>query len=694
MNEEKLSSMIVIKRDGKKVNFDGTKIAIAIKKGFDSVEKYEEDDVNKIYNKVIEKIISKNAERIKIEEIQDLIEEELKENGYEDVYTSFSAYRENRAQSREIFFDEKRKHKFLKALEKLGLKTKENAEIVLDNKTAKQTMSAYGSTVSKEFATSYLIKKKFAENHENGDIYIHNLDFYPMGTTESCEIDLEKLFTDGFSTENSSIREPQNIFTYSVLSIIAVSGNQKDQEGEQGIPAFDYYMAPGVLRTFKKQFRQSIYDILEYTDYDKFIAINGIEREIDKLNTIDFDIENFYKFTRGAEELKRMFRITYKSALDKTNKLVYQAMEAFVHNLNSLCTENNNAKFTTINIGTDTSMEGRMVTLNLFKCIEEGIGNNEKPISPITVFKVKKGSNYNKDDKNYDLLQKACELVKNKKNICFEFLDTSFNSQKYKEGDYNTEVAYLESGSRIIDNVIDEDKEIVPGRGILSTTTINLPRIALKHKENMDEFFIELNQKMELVKDQLLERLEIQGNKKVYNFPFLMKENVWIDSEKLKLEDKVKKILKQGIMKISFLGLNETLIILTGKNHAESKEAQKLGLKIVGEMRKKVDYFCDKYNLNFSLAGESDINLAKEFMEFDRIIFGKVKGVTDKDAYTTSFEIPKECEWEKKIKIEAPYHELTNGGHITTVYTKENIEKVLEKMYNSDIGFGKIKFIG
>lgn len=694
MNEEKLSSMIVIKRDGKKVNFDGTKIAIAIKKGFDSVEKYEEDDVNKIYNKVIEKIISKNAERIKIEEIQDLIEEELKENGYEDVYTSFSTYRENRAQSREIFFDEKRKHKFLKALEKLGLKTKENAEIVLDNKTAKQTMSAYGSTVSKEFATSYLIKKKFAENHENGDIYIHNLDFYPMGTTESCEIDLEKLFTDGFSTENSSIREPQNIFTYSVLSIIAVSGNQKDQEGEQGIPAFDYYMAPGVLRTFKKQFRQSIYDILEYTDYDKFIAINGIEREIDKLNTSDFDIENFYKFTRGAEELKRMFRITYKSALDKTNKLVYQAMEAFVHNLNSLCTENNNAKFTTINIGTDTSMEGRMVTLNLFKCIEEGIGNNEKPISPITVFKVKKGSNYNKDDKNYDLLQKACELVKNKKNICFEFLDTSFNSQKYKEGDYNTEVAYLESGSRIIDNVIDEDKEIVPGRGILSTTTINLPRIALKHKENMDEFFIELNQKMELVKDQLLERLEIQGNKKVYNFPFLMKENVWIDSEKLKLEDKVKKILKQGIMKISFLGLNETLIILTGKNHAESKEAQKLGLKIVGEMRKKVDYFCDKYNLNFSLAGESDINLAKEFMEFDRIIFGKVKGVTDKDAYTTSFEIPKECEWEKKIKIEAPYHELTNGGHITTVYTKENIEKVLEKMYNSDIGFGKIKFIG
>ena len=280
MNEEILSNKLVVKRDGKKVPFDGTKIAIAIKKGFDSIEsdseikKYTEDDVNIIYNKVIEKIVKLNKDKIKIEEIQDLIEIELKENKYEDVFKSFSEYRENRAQSREIFLDEKRKHKFLKALEKLGLKTKEDGEVVLDNKNAMQTMSAYGSTVSEEFATSYLIKKKFAEAHENGDINIHNVDFYPMGTTESTMINIEKLFQDGFSTENSQIREPQNILTYSILTIIAISGNQKDQDGEQGIPAFDYYMAPGVLKTFKKQFRQTIYDILEFTDYDKFIAIN------------------------------------------------------------------------------------------------------------------------------------------------------------------------------------------------------------------------------------------------------------------------------------------------------------------------------------------------------------------------------------------------------------------------------------
>lgn len=713
MNEENLSNVIVVKRDGKKVSFDGTKIAIAIKKGFDSVEndlekrKYTEDDINKIYNKVISKIIELKKEKIKIEEIQDLIEEELNENNYIDVYKSFSEYRENRAQSRELFLDEKRKHKFLKALEKLGLKTKENAEVITDNRNAMQTMSAYGSTVSEEFATSYLIKKKFSDSHENGDIYIHNLDFYPMGTTESSQLDLEKLFTDGFSTENSSIREPQNIFTYSILSIIAISGNQKDQDSEQSIPNFDYYMAKGVLKTFKKQFRQTIYDILEYTDYDKFIAINGIEREIDKLYTIDFNIEDFYKFTRGADELKRMFRITYKNALEKTNNLVYQAMEAFVHNLNSLCTENRNAKFTTINLGTDTTMEGRMITLNLLKCLEDGIGNKEKPISPITVFKIKKGINFDKEDKNYDLFKKACKLAVNNKNIYFSFLDSTFNSQKYKEGDFNTEVAYFENGSRIIDNIVDDNKEISPGRGVLSTTTINLPRIALKHKDNLNEFFNELEQKLELIKDQLLERLEIQGNKKVFNFPFLMKEKVWIDSEKLREEDKLKKVLKQGIMRISFLGLNECLIVLKGKNHFESNDAQKMGLEIVSYMKEKVEEFSRKYNLNFALSGENDENIAKEFMEFDRVIFGRIKNVTDKEGYTKSFEVPSnevKNDYLKKIKIEAPYHELTNGGHITEVNINkrdisinnnidvDDIKEIFDNMYKNDIGFAKIIF--
>lgn len=698
MTEEILSNIIVVKRDGKRVTFDGTKIAIAIKKSFDSVEietdnkEYSEDDINKIYNKVIEKIVRLKKDKIKIEEIQDLIEAELRENNYVDVYNCFATYRENRTQSREIFLDEKRKHKFLKALEKLGLKTKEKAEVVLDNKNAMQTMSAYGATISQEFATSYLIKKRFADSHENGDINIHNLEFYPIGTTESSQIDLEKLFTNGFSTEHSVVREPQNIFTYSILSIIAISGNQKDQDGEQGIPAFDYYMASGVLKTFKKQFRQTIYDILEYTDYDKFIAINGIEREIDKLSTIDFDIQEFYKFTRNADELKRMFRIAYKSATQKTNDQVYQAMEAFVHNLNSLCSDNDKARFTSVNLGTDISMEGRMITENFLRCIEEGIGNSKEIVTPVTIFKIKDGVNYKKEDRNYDLFKIACKLVESNKNIRFAFLDSTYNLQKYKVGDFGKEVAYLSSGSRIIDNVIDEDKAVVPSRGVISTTTINLPRIALRHKENLEEFFDELDQKMELVKDQLIERMEIQGSKKVYNFPFLMKENVWIDSEKLKEDDKVKKALKQGIMKITFIGLNECLIVLNGKNHAESKQSQELGLKIVETMRKKIDSFCNRYNLNFTLAGDNDKDIAKEFMELDRVIFGKINNVTDKERYTTSFELPKEYNYKEKVKIEAPYHELTNGGHLTEICINSNVEETIRYMYEHDIGFARIKY--
>ena len=686
--EEKLESIIVVKRDGKRVAFDGTKVAIAIKKGFDSIEgKYSNEDINKVYNRVIEKIANNDKDKIKIEEIQDLIEQQLKECGYEDVYKSFSEYREKRNQSREIFFEEKRKHKFLKTLEKLGLNTKEVSDTVIDTRNAMDTVKAYGITVSGEFTTSYLMKKKFSNEHENGDIYINNLEFYPTGTTESLQINFEKLFSEGFSTENSSMREPQSIMSYAMLAIIALSQIQKDQCGEQGIPAFDYYMAPGVLKSFKKEFKQTIYDILEYTDYDKFIAINGIEREIEKINTIDFNIEEFYKFTRGAEELKRMFRIVYAKALEKTEKLVYQSVEAFVHDLNSVC----NSNLTTVNLGTDTSAEGRMVTRNFLLAIEEGVGEGKEAISPITVFKVKRGVNFEQASPNHDLLEQACKLVEKNRKITFSNLDAQYNAQYYKEGDFDTEVAYLRNGSRVIDNVVDKDKEVTSGRGILSSTTINLPRIALKHRDNIDDFFVELEEKIELVKDQLLERMDIQGNKKVFNFPFVMKENVWIDSEKLKIDDKVKKVLKQGALRVSFLGLNECLIVLTGKSHKESKTANELGIKIITKMRDKLDEFSKKYNLTFILGGEYNEEIAKELIEFDKIIFGKIKNVTDKEKYSQAFNVEDELDESKKMKIEGLYHELTNGGHITEVYSS-NVLDTIKDMQKNEIGYIKVKY--
>ena len=692
MEEEKLQNVIVLKRDGKKATFDGLKIAMAIKKGFDSIEgKYTDNDVNKIYNKVIEKIISSNKEKIKIEEIQDIIEDELRTNGYEDVYQSFADYREKRNQSRELFFEEKRKHKFLKALEKLGLSTRDDAENMVSDKNTLEAMTAYGQTVSQEFTTSYLMKKKFSDAYENGDIHINYIDYYPMGATESCQINLEKLFTDGFKAGNCTMREPQSISSYSILATVAIASNQKDQSEEQSIPAFDFYMASGVLKTFKKEFRQTIYDILEYTDYDKFIAINGIEREIEKLSTIDFDIKQFYKFTREAEELKRMFRIVYKKTLEKTNSQVYQALEGFAHDVNSLCTN----QITTINIGTDTSAEGRMITKNLLRVINEGIGRNEDPKSPQIVFKIKKGVNYQENDPNFDLLKKACEIAIKTTNISFSFLDTQYNSQYYKEGDYNTEVAYFSNGTRVIDNVIDRDKCFSASRGVISSTVINLPRIALKHKNDLVGFFDELNAKTDLVKDQLLERLEIQSNKRAYNFPFLMMQNVWIDSEKIRDDDKIRRILKQGAMEIKFTGLNECVAALTGEINYSTKVAKELALKIVNIMREKTQEYEKKYNFNFFLAGNEDNEINKEFLEFDRVVFGKVKNVTDKERYSPSFEIDSNIDANKKIKIESQFHELTNGGHRilikkNTKMTEEELLKLINEMYKSEVGFAKI----
>lgn len=691
MKDENLAGVIVVKRSGKRVSFDRTKIAVAVKKGFDSVAgKYDESDVNKIYTKVIEQIENTGAERIKIEQIQDWIEEQLKENGYDDVFESFAKYREKRNQSREIFFEEKRKHKFLKALEKLGLNSKESVDDSNDSKNSVQKLQAYGEAVAEEFATSYLMKSKFSDAHENGDIYINKMQQYPLGTTESVHIDLEKLFTDGFATEKCSIREPQSIISYATLAIIAILNNQKDQSGEQSIPAFDYYMAPGVLKTFKKEFKQTIFDILEYTDYDKFIAINGIEREIEKMSSIDFDIELFYKFTRDAEELKRMFRIVYDKALKKTNKQVYQAMEGFVHDLNNLCDE----RVVSINLGTDTSREGQMVTENIFRTLNDGLGNNKKADSPKVIFKIKNGVNFSEKDKNYYLLKKACETAINTENIGFSFLDSQFNSQFYKEGDYNTEVAYFKNGSRVIDNFINKEKQRSSERGIISSTVINLPRIALKHRDSIEDFYDELNAKIELVCDQLLERLEIQSNKRTYNFPFLMKQNVWIDSEKLKIDDKVRRILKQGVMQVGFTGLNECIVALTGKNILQSKKSQNTAIQIITTMQDKLMEQSKKTNYSFLLAGIDNPKINKKFIELDKIVFGQVKGVTDKQSYTSSFETEDTTEISKKIKTEAPFHEITNGGHKITLKSDkmevDELIKVLKEMQNNEIGYALI----
>lgn len=686
---EELSDIVVIKRDGKRVKFDSTKIAVAIKKGFDAVDsEYTLSDINKVFHDVIDVIKDGNFDKIKIEQIQDIIEEIMNQNGYMDIAKAYAEYREKRAQSRELFFDEKKKHKFLKALENIGLDSKNGTADEYDFDSINNRLIEYGEIVSEKFATAYIMKKKFSELHENGDIYIKNIKYYPFGTTENCQINLEKLFQNGFSTKRCSMRAPQSIVSYSMLALVAITNNQRDQFGEQSIPAFDYYMAPGVLKTFKKEFKQTIYDILDYTDFDKFIALNGIEREIEKITSIDFDISIFYKFTRESEQLKRMFRIVYEKAMKKTNKQVYQSMEGFVHDLNSICSE----CLTTINIGTDTSAEGRIISYNLLRTISEGLGENRRAISPKVVFKVKKGINLEKNDANYDLFSQACEVVKVADNISFSFLDSDINTENYKIGDFNTEVAYFENGTRIIDNFVDEDRRISSGRGVIASTVLNLPRIALRCDGSLENFMDELEKKLDIVKDQLIESYEIQSNKKVKSFPFLMKEHVWIDSERFEDENmKIKKALKHGLLQISFTGLNEALIVLNGKSHAESTKSQELGMEIVRFIANKSNEYVNKYNLNFVVSGNENDEISQSFVEIDRVLFGKIKNVTDKDRYTNSFEVDKAVDIKKKVEVESEYHNLTNGGHKISVYS-DDVQKTVDLMYKNNIGYGVIKY--
>mgnify|MGYP004500537499 FL=1 len=716
----------VVKRDGKKVDFDGSKIALAIKKGFDSVEvdeelseskekKYTEKDIQKVYQAVVGRIEKeyKDSEKIKIETIQDMIEDVLQKKGYEDVYDSFSEYRERRANSRKLFFDEKKTHKFLKSIEGLGLKSakeedakRENANV--DGDTAMGTMLQYGSTISKEFAKSYLMKHKFAEAHDNGTIHIHDMDFLPMGTTTCMQIELDRLFKNGFSTGHGHLRSPNDIMSYSALAAIAIQSDQNDQHGGQSIPAFDYYMAPGVLKTFKKQLKQQIYDLLDYSDLLSFVNIDKIVKDVDKINSIDLDIEMFKNYYKESKAIERLFRKSYEKALQKTDRITYQAMEAFIHNLNTMHSRAGaQVPFSSINFGTDTSTEGRMVIKNFLLATEQGLGKGETPIFPVSIFKVKEGVNYNKEDKNYDLFKLAIKVSAKRLFPNFSFLDAPHNLPFYKEGDFRTEVGYMGCRTRVMSDVTDPDNETTGGRGNLSFTSINLPRIGIKHgiclkereKADMEAFYQELSDVMDLVKDQLLERFEIQCNKRCYNFPFLLEQGVWTDGDKLKPTDRLRKILKHGSLTIGFIGLAETLKALIGSHHGESEEAQELGLEIINFMRNKTDEYSRKYNLNFTLIATPAEGLSGRFVGIDKALYGRIKGVTDRAYYTNSFHVPVyyNISISDKIKKEAPYHYLTNGGHISyieldgnTASNLEAFESVIRLMKESGIGYGAI----
>lgn len=710
---ETIDTIKVIRRDGKKDDFYTERVGVAIKKGFDGVPNsndYSDKDSNKVLVDVISKINNSYKEKtIKIEQIQDYVVESLKDLGYSEVADSYSHYRNRRNESRNTFHS--RYHKLTRAIETISLNDansvdakRENANI--DGNSAMGTMLHYGSTVSKEFAKAYLINSKYSDAHDSGAIHIHDMDFLPMKTTTCCQIDISELFKDGFSTGHGFLRSPNDIISYAALAAIIIQSNQNDQHGGQSIPTFDYYMAPGVLKSFKKQFKQTLYDFLDLDGFLNLVKFDKVVEQINKLKTVEFNIEDFSSFYEESERLEQIFTIGKEKAILKTNRLTYQAMEAFIHNLNTMHSRAGaQVPFSSINFGTDTSFEGRMVIENYLLATDSGLGNGETPIFPISIFKLKEGVNYNKEDKNYDLFRLACKVSAKRLFPNFSFVDSPFNFEYYKEDDFRTEVAYMGCRTRVMSNIVNPEKAIVTGRGNLSFTSINLPRLGIKNgivtneKADIQAFYNDLEELMDMVKDQLLERFEVQCSSKVYNSPFLLGQGVWIDSKGLKPSSRLKPVLKHGTLAIGFIGLAETLKALIGSHHGENKEAKQLGLEIVQFMRNKTDEYAKEYNLNFSLIATPAEGLSGRFVGIDKSIYGSVEGITNRDYYTNSFHVPvyHDISIVDKIEIEGPYHNLTNGGHISyieldsdTVNNIDAFEKIIRLMHDNHMGYGAI----
>lgn len=701
----------IIKRDGRTAPFELDKIANAIFGAAQSVGGQDYEMAHELAEQVEKELEKTVSEKIPtVEQIQDTVETVLIESGHARTAKEYILYRDERTRVREM------NTRLMKVYEDLTFKSsiendikRENANI--DGDTAMGTMLKYGSEGAKQFYEMFILDSAHAAAHRDGDIHIHDLDFLTL-TTTCCQIDLLKLFRDGFSTGHGFLREPNDIRSYAALACIAIQSNQNDQHGGQSVPNFDYSMAPGVRKTFRKLFRSNLAKALEVFGEDDNNEVDArelterVEQETGKWaclagdNGYDEAMAKALSERMDEKAVAKCMKFARKYADKETRKGTYQAMEALVHNLNTMHSRAGaQIPFSSLNYGTDTSPEGRLVMEQLLLATEAGLGNGETPIFPIHIFKVKEGVNYNDGDPNYDLFKLACRVSAKRMFPNFSFLDAPFNLKYYKPGHPETEVGYMGCRTRVMSNIVDPSREITYGRGNLSFTSVNLPRIAIRSHGDLDWFFEDLDRKIDLVIDQLLDRFRIQCAKRVRNYPFLMGEGVWIDSEKLGPDDEVGEVLKHGTLTLGFIGLAECLKALIGSHHGESEEAQNLGLEIVGHMRKRMDEASEKYHLNFSLIATPAEGLSGRFVRIDREKYGVIPGVTDRDYYTNSFHVPVYFPISafEKIAREAPYHELTNGGHISYIeldgdptQNLEAFEAVVRAMKEAGIGYGAI----
>lgn len=704
------------KRTGDIVKFNAQKITDAIKKAnMESIdETFSKEQLSTITNNVIKAL--KNLKTPGVEQIQDAVEKVLIAGNFASTAKAYILYRAEHTKLRQAkadlmdIYDELT---FTKAKD-ADIK-RENANIDAD--TAMGTMLKYGSEGSKYFITSHILPKDIAVAHMDGDIHIHDMDFY-MLTETCCQIDLLKLFKNGFSTGHGYLREPNDIRSYAALACIAIQANQNEMHGGQAVPMFDYCMAPGVAKTYRKQYYKALgyyfNAMLDMKLEDASLLCKKIEQTLpikismstaDKFGKLLVDFlpkhqheHNYQEINEQTTQMAHKFAIN--TAWNETNAATYQAMEAFIHNLNTMNSRAGaQVPFSSINYGTDTSPEGRMAMRNLLLATDAGLGDGETPIFPVQIFKVKEGVNYEKDDPNYDLFRLAMKTSAKRLFPNFSFLDAPFNKKYYKPNDYNSEVAYMGCRTRVMGNVYDPTHEVTCGRGNLSFTSINLPRLAIEAKGDINKFYKSLDDMIDLVIRQLLHRFKIQCAKIGKNYPFLMGQNIWLDSDNIGEYDTVSEVLRHGTLTVGFIGLAETLKALIGKHHGESAEAQKLGLAIIGHMRKRMDDEAQKTKLNFSLIATPAEGLSGRFVKIDRKIYGSIPGVTDREYYTNSFHIPVyyPISAYKKIQLEAPYHNLTNGGHISYIEMDGDptknltaFEAIIRCMHDNGIGYGSV----
>lgn len=696
----------IIKRDGTTVPFDSVKIFNAVARANQAVggEDMSPTDLLFVTEKVCKKLNDRGLRTV--EEIQDLVEESLIQYDYAKTAKAYILYRAEHTKIRDAesyLMDIYKKLTYASASQE-DIK-RENANI--DGDTAMGTMLRYGSEGSKYFIDNYILPKDASAAHSNGDIHIHDKDFY-MLTQTCCQIDLIRLFKNGFSTGHGYLREPNSIESYSALACIAIQANQNEMHGGQSVPHFDYAMAEGVAKTFRKEYARAFtawLRIATHLDDAQAAALyaelhQGISRTLCMA-----DLEAYGRDVHAAApeahkaDAKSAHDYAVVEGLKNTDKRCYQAMEALIHNLNTMNSRAGaQVPFSSINYGTDISAEGRMVMRNLLEATKAGLGNGETSIFPVQIFKVKAGVNFNPEDPNYDLFKLAMETSALRLFPNFSFLDAPFNLQYYK-GDYNSEVGYMGCRTRVLGNVHDKERQVTCGRGNLSFTSINLPRLALEAAGNVETFYSLLDDMIDLVFRQLMHRFKIQGAKKVRNYPFLMGQGIWLDSETLDADASIAEVLKHGTLTIGFIGLAEALTALVGTHHGQSEEARALGLGIVGHLRKRADEESEKTGLNFSLIATPAEGLSGRFTKLDKARYGIIAGVTDRDYYTNSFHIPVYYPIKsfQKIQLEAPYHALTNAGHITyveldgdTCKNPEAFERIIRYMHAQGVGYGSI----